>query len=131
MKIRKSLIFASIIIVMLVPITAKAQKGDFYYGDSTNMVKISKANVKDSKDLLKQNIDNLYFQTSNDVIVKYKDFISELMSYWSNGNSLAEAYKTSIDDVNVQASNEIKAKAADVDADDPITDEKYDISNIY
>lgn len=130
MKIVKSLIIVSIIMVMS-PMTVKAEKGDFYYGDSTNLTRIKKAEVKDKKDLLKKNINNLYFQVNDNVIVNYKDFMSKIINSWSTGNSIGVAYTSSVNDVNVYASDEIRSKAADADANDSDTSDDFDVLDIF
>lgn len=130
MKIVKSLIIVSIIMVMS-PMTVKAEKGDFYYGDSTNLTRIKKAEVKDEKDLLKKNINNLYFQVNDNVIVNYKDFMSKIINSWSTGNSIGVAYTSSVNDVNVHASDEIRSKAADADANNSDTNDDFDVLDIF
>ncbi|UZQ49413.1 hypothetical protein [Clostridium kluyveri] len=130
MKIAKSLIIISIIVAML-PMTVKAEAGDFYYGDSTNLTRIKKAEVKDKKDLLKENINNLYFQVNDNIIVNYKDFMSKIINSWSTGNSIGNAYTSSVNDVGVHASDEIRSKAADADANDSDTSDDFDVLDIF
>ena len=115
----------------ILPVTVKAEKGDFYYGDSTNLTRIKKAEIKGNKDLLKKNINNLYFQVNDNIIVNYKDFMSKIINSWSMGNSISDSYTGSINDVNVHASDEIKSKAADVDAGDPDTTDDFDVLDIF
>ena len=96
--------------------TAFAAKGDFYYGDASNLTRVQKSEVKDKKDILKANKDKLYYQIDDTNIVKYSDYLLKIVSGWATGSSIGNAVTTANADQTVRAGSDIVEKAAQVDA---------------
>lgn len=95
--------------------TAFAAKGDFYYGDASNLTRVQKSEVKDKKDILKANKDKLYYQIDDTNIVKYSDYLLKIVSGWATGSSIGDAVTEANGDETVRAGSDIVEKAAQVD----------------
>ncbi|AKA70881.1 beta strand repeat-containing protein [Clostridium scatologenes] len=115
-KMPYAVLTATALATLLSSSTVFAAKGDFYYGDASNLTRVQKADVKTKLADIKEHEDSLYFQTDNTHIVKYSDFISGLIGNWASGKSLADSYQASSTDSKNAASADIISKAAQLDA---------------
>lgn len=112
-KVPYTLLTATALATLLSSV-AFAAKGDFYYGDASNLTRVQKSEIKDKKDELKANKDNLYYQIDDTNIVKYSDYILKIVTGWSTG-SIGDAVVAANADATIRASADIVQKAAQVD----------------
>ncbi|UZQ49414.1 hypothetical protein [Clostridium kluyveri] len=112
-KVPYTLLTATALATLLSSV-AFAAKGDFYYGDASNLTRVQKSEIKDKKDELKANKDNLYYQIDDTNIVKYSDYITKIVTGWATG-SIGDAVVAANADATIRASADIVQKAAQVD----------------